>query len=214
LCANVVIAYGSTESGAAASAPVAQFAGVQGAVGYPYLGVSVEVVDDDDRPVAAGQEGIVRIRSEYSADAYVGNPEAAARVFRGGFVYPGDLGVLEPDGLLRIVGRTDDVINRGGVKVNPEVVQDTMRKLAELRDVAVFALRSDAAVPAIGAAIVPATPLDPDGFHALCRTQLGPWAPDFILHLRELPRNENGKVLRSELVRIALEASRGRSTLH
>jgi long-chain acyl-CoA synthetase len=214
LCANIVTAYGSTESGAAASAPVAQIAAHPGAVGYPYLGVSVEIVDEHDRPVATGQEGIVRIRSDYSADGYVGNPEASARVFRNGFVYPGDLGVLEADGLLRIVGRTDDVINLGGVKINPLTVEDTMRALADLRDVAVFALRKDGQVTAVGAAIVPTAPLDPQGFQALCRKHLGPWTPNFILHLDELPRNENGKVQRDELVRIAIEASRADKTLH
>jgi len=214
LCENIVIAYGSTESGAAASAPVAQVAARPGAVGYPYLGVSVEIVDDEDRPVAAGREGIVRIRSEYGTDAYLGDPEASARTFRNGFVYPGDLGVLEADGLLRIVGRTDDVINRGGVKISPQVVEDTMRTLADLRDVAVFALRHEGQISAVGAAIVPAAPLDPDGYHATCRRHLGPWAPDFILHLKELPRNENGKVQRDELARIAIEASRAGKTLH
>jgi hypothetical protein len=58
--------------------------------------------------------------------------------------------------------------------------------------------------------VVPAQPIDADAFHARCRAALGRQAPAFVMHLRALPRNAMGKVLRGELARIAVEASRQR----
>lgn len=207
MCGNIYINYGSTECGRVAGAPASVTLDKAGAVGYAYPGVEIQIVDDDDEPLPLGREGIVRIRSERNAGGYLEHAQEAALVFRSGWVYPGDRGVLEPDGLLRVVGRVDDVINRGGVKINPQTIEDAMMALGDVREVAVFGAPAGGGITAICAAIVPIGALDADAYHARCRERLGPQAPVLIMHLRELPRNANGKVLRHELARIALEAS-------
>ena len=208
LCRNVVVAYGASETGPVTSAPLARAGARPGAAGYPYLGVTIEIVDDGDRPVAPGVEGHVRIRSEYAAGLYVDDPEASARVFRDGWVYPGDVGVLEADGMLRIVGRSDDVIDHGGVPVQPQAIERALADLADLTEVAVFGVADGARVTRLCAAVVPAGPWDAQAFHARCRERLGGDAPDVIVQVQALPRNANGKVLRPELVRLvqSLEA--------
>ena len=208
LCRNVVVAYGSSETGPVTSTPLARAGARRGAAGYPYLGVTIEIVDDGDRPVAPGVEGHVRIRSEYAAGVYVDDPEASARVFRGGWVYPGDVGALEADGMLRIVGRGDDLIDHGGVLVHPEAIERALADLADLTEVAVFGVADGARVTRLCAAVVPAGPWDAQAFHARCRERLGRDAPDVIVQVQALPRNANGKVLRPELVRLvqSLEA--------
>lgn len=202
LCRNIVVAYGTSETGAVASAPLARVVGKRGAAGYPYLGVAVEIVDDADRPVATGGEGHVRIRSEFAATAYVDDPEGSAQVFRGGWVYPGDVGVLEADGLLRIVGRSDDVIDHGGVMVHPQAVEAALAELADLTEVAVFGVADDARVARLCAAVVPAGALDVQALQVRCRERLGRYAPEVIVQVPALPRNANGKVLRAELARL------------
>jgi acyl-coenzyme A synthetase/AMP-(fatty) acid ligase len=214
LCANIVCSYGSTETGAISSAPMASMVGRPGAAGYPYPGVEVEVVDADDRPVGPGQEGLLRIRSAQIGSAYVGDAEASAKVFRAGWVYPNDIGMIEPDGLLRIIGRNDDAINRDGIKVHPQAIEDVLMTLANLREVAVFGATDSAGLVVVCAAVVPNGPLDSTAFHARCRERLGARAPGFTMQMRELPRNAMGKVLRGELARIALDASRSRSAAH
>lgn len=92
LCRNLVTVYGSTETGSAVTAPAPDIAGIPGAAGFPVPGVRVEIVDSDDRPLAAGTEGIVRIASEYGADRYIDDAQESAKVFRDGWFYPGDLG--------------------------------------------------------------------------------------------------------------------------
>lgn len=211
LPAMVIVSYGSTETGNVASAPYAAVAGRPDAVGYAFPGITVQVVDADGNPLPAGQEGILRIRSPSTTNSYRGNDTASARVFRDGWVYPNDRAILDNDGLLRVTGRTDDVIVIEGVKVNPQAVEEMLMRLADLREVTVFGVPDATGSPVVCAAIVPNAPLDREAFHALCRERLGARAPVFIMHLKELPRNAMGKVQRTELVRMAVEADRARS---
>ena len=205
----LIATYGATETGPVAAAPMGAIIDRPGAVGFLFPGVAVEIVDADDRPVAAGEEGILRVRSSHAASAYVGNDAAASRVFRDGWVYPNDRAILDRDGLLRLMGRTDDVIVAGGAKVNPQAIEDVLFTLADLREAAVFGAPDDSGMVVLCAAIVPNAPLLADEFHARCRKRLGAQAPVFIMHLRELPRNAMGKVQRNELARMAVDASRG-----
>jgi acyl-coenzyme A synthetase/AMP-(fatty) acid ligase len=211
LPAQIVASYGSTETGPMAAAPMAALAGRPGAVGFPYPGVEIEVVDDEDRPLPAGREGFVRMRAAHAASAYMGDAEAGARVFRGGWVYPNDNAVIDADGAVRLLGRTDDVINVNGVKVNPQALEDILMTLADLREAAVFSAPDATGMAVLCAAIVGVAPINGEAFHERCRAKLGRFSPALIMHLQALPRNAMGKVLRTELSRMALAAGAGRT---
>lgn len=210
MCASIVVTYGLTECGRVAGAPAVALPDLPGAVGRPYPGVTVEIVDEDRRSVPAGTEGLLRVRSDRCADAYFADAAATARVFRDGWVYPGDRGVLERDGTLRVVGRADDVINRGGAKVDPHAIEAALYALGDVSEVAVFGASDGASLTSVCAAIVSTKPLDVPAFHARCRSALGARAPAFVMQVPELPRAANGKVDRRALARMAVEASRTR----
>jgi len=209
LAPRVSVNYGSTECGRVAGALADVVARYPGAAGYAYPGVELRVVDEADRPLPAGTEGILAIRSPHNAERYLGSPELSASVFRNGWVYPGDRAVLGADGLLIIAGRVDDVINDGGVKVSPHVLEEAMMALGDVREVAVFGVVNGVGETRVCAAIVPEIPLNANDYLARCRERLGARAPVFIMHMESLPRNANGKVLRTELARIALRAAGG-----
>src|SRR5581483_7171659 len=139
LCPNVICTYGSTELGAVAYGPASAMRGIDGATGFVIPGEVIEVVGKDGTALPPGQEGIVRIKSP-SISAYFVPTAEDAQIFKDGWFYPGDIGRLMPDGLLVITGRVNEVINRGGDKLAPEVIEGALRQIPEIADAAVFAV--------------------------------------------------------------------------
>jgi acyl-coenzyme A synthetase/AMP-(fatty) acid ligase len=212
LCMSITMNYGLTECGRVASAPMKVVQQRLGGTGFAYPGIELRIVDEQGEPLPPGEEGLLSIRSACSARGYLDNPAATALVFRDGWVYPGDRAILEQDGYLHVVGRADDVINRGGAKVHPQVIEDAMLTLGDVQEVAVFAVEHGAGVPSVCAAVVAAGALDADAYHQRCRERLGLNAPAVIVHLKELPRNAMGKVQRNDLARMLLELEKKRAT--
>ena len=87
----------------------------------------VAVCAPDGRLCGAGEVGEVRIRNGYMVPGYIGAPEATARAFREGWFYPGDLAHWDKAGTLHIVGRVDELINLGGLKIDPFAVEHALR---------------------------------------------------------------------------------------
>ena len=208
LCANVVVSYGSTESGNVASAPVTSLASHAGAVGYVVPGVEVQAVDANDAPLPPGTEGILRVRSDNCVDAYFGDPATSAEIFKGGWFYPGDVGAVSPEGLMTLAGRRSELINRGGEKISPRIIEDALLTSEHVLEVAAFGVPDAMGITQIWAAIVPKSPpVNVADLDALCRERLAAAAPKYYLQMNALPRNDAGKVRRDELVRRAVAAS-------
>src|SRR5262249_31591852 len=96
LTPNIWIGYGTSEAGRIALANAAVCVTTPGAAGYLASWAECQIVDTADRPVAVGQEGLVRIRSD-EITGYYGNEAATKRNFRAGWFYPGDIGALSAD---------------------------------------------------------------------------------------------------------------------
>jgi acyl-coenzyme A synthetase/AMP-(fatty) acid ligase len=201
LCDNVVSRYGSTETQDIAAAPFAAIAGRPRGVGYIYSNVEVEAVDDQDRKLPPGTEGILRIRSPYAVAGYFGDPAASASVFRDGWFYPGDIGAVMPDRLLTITGRVEEFINSGGNKVSPQLIEDVLLALPYVTEAAAFGVPDRLGVVRIWAAIVATQPIPQTVLDAACHEKLAEKAPKFIVQMEGLPRNENGKVVKDELIK-------------
>ena len=106
LCTNLAKGYESTEATMVASMPAHFAPQIAGAAGYVLPGMTVEIVDDGDRPLPPTQAGSVRIRSPYGASEYLEDPEATKRRFRDGWFYPGERGYLTDDKLLVLTDRS------------------------------------------------------------------------------------------------------------
>ena len=158
-----------------------------------------------DRPLPPNTEGILRIRGANVIAGYVGDEAASAAVFRDGWFYCGDIGAVSPDGLLTVSGRDGDFINAGGNKLSPLVVEDVLLSLPQVTEAAAFGVPDRMGVVQIWAAIVSAAPVEMTVLQALCRDRLAEKAPKFIIQIKGLPRNANGKLVRAELIRFAAE---------
>lgn len=139
--AVVMPAYASTEAGTVATG-VSHTLPDDRDVGYVMPGVWVDIVGEDGAILPPGTTGHVRIGGDGVADGY--RDGVATPAFRDGWFYPGDLGSLSADGMLRIAGRADEIINVGGEKVAPEALEELARPVAGVADVAAFALPGDA----------------------------------------------------------------------
>ena len=204
LCPNILSTYGATETGSVAAALMEDLADHPGAVGRLYANVEMEAVDADDQPLPAGTEGILRVRSELCADRYFDDPVATAEAFRDGWFYPGDIGSVSADGRLDITGRTAQVINNGGDKISPHVIEEVLRAQPGIIDAAAFGVPDADGMIKIWAAVVTQPHADISAVMTASHAQLWGRAPKFIFSVAALPRNANGKVVREDLVKNAL----------
>jgi acyl-coenzyme A synthetase/AMP-(fatty) acid ligase len=202
LCTNVVGGYGSTEAGGIAQAPAALLERLPDAGGYIRPDVEVRIMGPDGKALGLGQEGVVQVRTPYM-NAYVDDPESTAAAFVDGWFVPGDLGVLEAGGVLRLTGRADEIINVGGIKLNPQLVDEMLLTLPGVRDAAAFACRL-AGGDQVWAAVVVGDGFDEQALLAAGRARLGVRAPVHLLPVPQIPRNPMGKPMRQQL---SLEAA-------
>ena len=169
-----------------------------GAAGRPHAGVDIRVIDDAGDEVEPGAVGELLVRPPRMAAGYAGGASLADRVDAEGYVRTGDHARLDAEGFVWIEGRTSDLINRGGNKVFPEQVEEVLRLVPGVDDVAVVARRDDR-LGEVPVAVVVGSASDED-LTAACRAELAPYkVPVAFTRTASLPRNEIGKLLRRQL---------------
>lgn len=207
LCNHAISIYGSTEMGRITNAEPGDLERDEGSVGVPMPFVTVEVVDDGGRSLADGKDGVIRVKTDELAVYVDETGRAVPMAAADGWFYPGDVGHFEADGRLIITGRTTEVLNRGGVVVAPEAIEEVLRDFPGVEDVAVVGVPTDSGIDEIWAAIVPSAQVDAQGLLQAARLRLSERAPDRLFQVGRLPRAESGKVmrnaLREELLRMA-----------
>jgi acyl-CoA synthetase (AMP-forming)/AMP-acid ligase II len=211
----VIVRYTSTEASlGTGTVPGDPDEVVASSVGRPVAGVSLAIVDDDGRPVDAGQVGRVRLRSAAVMRGYWGGPPtgpgaeglvfdtaATASVLADdGWLTTGDFGFVGPDGCLRLVGRANELYIRGGYNVYPAEVEAVLSGHPDLDQVAVVGA-PDPVLGEVGVAfvVVSEAGADQDGLLAELRTMAGQAladykAPDAVVIVDSLPLTSMMKV--------------------
>jgi acyl-CoA synthetase (AMP-forming)/AMP-acid ligase II len=203
LTPHIWVGYGASETDGIAHVRADMVLGDPTAVGYLHPWIEAQIVDAEDRPLPTGREGLLRLRSTQTIAGYHDNETATEQNFRGGWFYPGDVGAMTEDRLLRISGRAEDLIVHRDVARSPEAIEDVLRTLPGVRDVAVFGLPGADGTPDIAAAFVLDDGVDAARLLELARDQLGEAVPTRLFKLATLPRNANGKLQRRELATLA-----------
>jgi long-chain acyl-CoA synthetase len=132
---KIINAYGSTEVGFVAFSILGEN---HPAGAWINPSIELEIVDDNDNQLPAMSVGHIRYRRDDMETSYYKNPEATEQYFKNGYFYPGDLGFIDQAGRLNLQGRSTDVINLGGVKVNPEHIESIALAQLGVRDCAVY----------------------------------------------------------------------------
>lgn len=195
--------YGSTECGPATLLPNADLARKPGSVGLPLPGVDVRLTDD----------GEVCVRSEFLMDGYFEQPEATAESLLDGWYHTGDLGVLDEEGYLSIVGRARDVLRTGGETVAPGEVEGVLAEHPDVAEVAVVGIPDARWGEVVCAVVVPTGPsaaLTVDGLRAHCEGRLAAFKqPRRVELVDELPRTAaTGQIQRTLLVERLVNTAR------
>ena len=124
-----------------------------GTVG-PGAGPEVAVMDDDGNLLGVGQIGELVIRGPNVFTGYEANPEANATAFTNGWFRTGDQGTVDEDGFFALTGRLKEIINRGGEKISPREVDETIMDHPAVKQVVVFAVPHDKLGEEVAAAVV------------------------------------------------------------
>lgn len=172
--------------------------------GKPLNGIDIQIIDDEGKPCAPGEEGTIRVRSPWRIPSYIARPELNEQVFQGEWFYPGDRGYLTDQGELFTTGRVSDHLNIGGVKLNAERLDDFMLAFPDVADAACFTMPTTIGITRLAAVLVPtATAEAADTVRALHQASLRefglPRTPHEYYLLDTIPRNQNGKLARRDL---------------
>jgi long-chain acyl-CoA synthetase len=198
---SVLNSYGQTELGGEVvgwtAADTREFGDRKlGAVGRPYKDIELLIRREDGTAAQAGERGEILVRSPFRMHA----ADASDDRFADGYLRTGDLGYLDEDGFLWVEGRVSDMINRGGLKVFPDEVEEALRRHPGVRDAGVAAIPDRRLGEVPHAWIVSSTAIDPADLEAWCREHLAPYkVPAGFTRVDALPRNDMGKLLRREL---------------
>lgn len=114
----------------------------------------VQIVDSEGMEITdAGRKGQLRVRNPYMVDTYLHAPEASTKVFRNGWFVPGDLAEWGPARELLIAGRSDHLINLGGIKIAPEQIETVISAIPGIRSCVALPL-PDETLPAMAMVLV------------------------------------------------------------
>lgn len=199
----IVERYGMTETGMNTSNPY-DGARRAGTVGFPLPGVEIRVADPETgAPLPDGEVGMIEIRGPNVFKGYWGMPEKTAEEFRGdGFFISGDLGMIDAQGYLNIVGRDKDLIISGGFNVYPAEVEaaiDAVPGIAESAVIGVPHPDFGEGVTAVVARQNGAT-VDEETILERLAGELAKFKqPKRVFFVEALPRNAMGKIQKKNL---------------
>ncbi len=216
LCPNLQVAYSLTET--ASTVALTQAGDPLDkqvyTVGRPLEGTEVRVLDLDGTILPVESLGEIAVKGPGVMKGYYRQPgETAAAFDDDGFFLTGDLGIVDDEGFVHIVGRRKELIIRGGFNVYPREVEDRLHAHPAVLDVAVVGLPHDVLGEQVCACIVPVEGAIVTGeeIKDWCRGALADYkTPDLVRFFDSFPLTGSGKVRRVELARMvsAEESSR------
>ena len=180
---------------------------ILGSVGWPRTGVEIRVADADGQALPLGEVGEILCRGDVVMGGYWNNPEATAATLRDGWLWTGDMGVLDADGKLTLRDRSKDVIISGGTNIYPREVEEVLLTHPAVAEVSVVGRPDPEWGESIAAFIVlePGAGTDERSLDAYCLARIARFKrPKTYVFVDALPKSSYGKVLKRELAAMAI----------
>ena len=203
LSARIYNYYGSTELGFVSMHEIAKGRTLGGIISPE---VKLEIVDENNAVVPKGEVGIIRYAKAKMPKSYFNSEAATNEYFQDDFFYPGDLGFLDEMGHLHISGRTNEVMNLGGVKISPESVEEVALRTPGILDAAAFSVIDKKGVKRLALAYTASSEFSLDDLEASYKKEALAISISKYVEVEEIPRNENGKIPRSNLAELIFES--------
>jgi acyl-CoA synthetase (AMP-forming)/AMP-acid ligase II len=174
-----------------------------GSVGKPIPPMEIKIVDDDDRGLAPREVGELLTRLPGRQREYYNDADATDSTWTSdGWLRSGDLGYLDEDGFLYLVGRKKDLIVRGGHNVYPTDIEAVILEHPGVQEAAVVGVPHDVLGEDIAAFVVakPNATVGGDELKDFCASHLADYKrPRHVSFVDSLPRNATGKVMKHRL---------------
>ncbi|MGH7899098.1 MAG: benzoate-CoA ligase family protein [Candidatus Binatia bacterium] len=173
-----------------------------GTLGTAVPGYELSLVDEDGRPVAGGEPGMMLVRGGSLAAGYWHRREATERAFRGEWYVSGDRGSCDAQGVYRVLGRSDDMLKIAGQWVSPGEVEDVIHTVAGVRECGVVGVPGTSGLTELVACVVTiagATDVTEKIERACVERLARHKRPTRIQFLETLPRTATGKLQRFRL---------------
>ncbi|MGH8984401.1 MAG: class I adenylate-forming enzyme family protein [Acidimicrobiia bacterium] len=203
--ASVSNSYGMTEAGPAYIVmPKEEVTKRIGSVGKPIPPMEIKIVDDAGEECSARDVGELLTRMPGAQREYYRDPGATAETWTPeGWLRSGDLGYLDEDGFLYLVGRKKDLIIRGGHNVYPTDIEAVIHEHPAVREAAVVGVPHPVLGEDVAAFVVtkPGESIEASDLQSFCADRLADYKrPRQVSFVDELPRNATGKVMKHRLV--------------
>jgi acyl-CoA synthetase (AMP-forming)/AMP-acid ligase II len=201
---RILTGYGLTEAGTVTgSRPDDDFEHIATTVGVPWPGFQVRVVTESGADSPTGEPGEVVVRGETVTRGYLDDPEAtAAAIDADGWLHTGDLGTIDADGYVRIVGRIKDMFIVGGFNAYPAEIENLLLRHPSIEQVAVIGVPDERLGEVAKAFVVlrAGEPVSADEIIEWSRAEMANFkVPRSVEFLDALPVNATGKVVKDEL---------------
>lgn len=196
--------YGSTESGCTCLLNFNTDADRPHCIGRPAKNARFIVVDEDKKPISSSEEntGFLASSGPMNMKGYFKAPELTESVLKDGYLYTKDLGYIDEEGRVYMLGRKDDVINCGGIKIAPEEIEGAVMAAPSILDCACIPAPDPLTGQVPKLFIVPDDPqnFDLKAFRKFLSSALEPGKqPKYIEIIEKIPRTFNGKIQRNKL---------------
>lgn len=194
--------YGLSETSPVATANSLDLTVYTGSIGLPLPSTDVAILDDDGKPVAINEVGEIAIRGPQVMAGYWQRPDETAKVMTpDGFFKTGDIGIMDEQGMVRIVDRKKDMILVSGFNVYPNEVEQVVNLHPGVLECAAVGIPDAKSGEAVKLFVVKKDPnLTVQALQAYCHEQLtGYKCPKTIEFRDDLPKTNVGKILRREL---------------
>ncbi|MEM5383154.1 class I adenylate-forming enzyme family protein [Paraburkholderia phymatum] len=194
--------YGSTEAGTVSNLRPQDQLRKRNCVGLPFVGTTIKLLDDKGEEVGPNEVGELFSTSPTLFNGYWGKEEATKETLKDGWVGVGDLAMRDEEGYLYIVDRKKDMVISGGINIYPREIEDVIDTHPAVKESAAFGVPDERWGELVVMAVVSneGTSIGAEELEQFARQNLASYKlPKKIVPIECLPRNANGKILKTEL---------------